>query len=326
MANNENESYEEAYTKFNLTLIYNNKNTTVKVNNNKPIVYIREIAYNIFYPINGKIQLIYRNKDLTPFEQIPIIQYFKNLNKATIIIKPLNEINLEVNLSNLDKSNLKTNETEIIDIEKTDKNRMMCVDCKNTFIYYYCRNCNCFLCRNCKERYDSFHFNHKSCIINPENLTECMRLYIKNLHEEMAVLKRDFDRFEKENKNIVLRDTEEWKEETLSKLNSLTEFTQKIEEETRKGGEAVKENFDAKEVVDNMYNQLLNTNPEKSKNIEKSFNSLKKIDDEIKNISKKIEECINLKSQKTKVDKIFIPLNSKLDEIIKKLLPEKKTE
>ncbi len=326
MANNENESYEEAYTKFNLTLIYNNKNTTVKVNNNKPIVYIREIAYNIFYPINGKIQLIYRNKDLTPFEQIPIIQYFKNLNKATIIIKPLNEIYLESKITDLDKSNSKVNETEIIDIEKTDKNRMMCVDCKNTFIYYYCRNCNCFLCRNCKERYDSFHFNHKSCIINPENLTECMRLYIKNIHEEMAVLKRDFDRFEKENKNIVLRDTEEWKEETLSKLNSLTEFTQKIEEETRKGGEAVKENFDAKEVVDNMYNQLLNTNPEKSKNIEKSFNSLKKIDDEIKNISKKIEECINLESQKTKVDKIFIPLNSKLDEIIKKLLPEKKTE
>ena len=241
MANNENESYEEAYTKFNLTLIYNNKNTTVKVNNNKPIVYIREIAYNIFYPINGKIQLIYRNKDLTPFEQIPIIQYFKNLNKATIIIKPLNEIYLESKITDLDKSNSKVNETEIIDIEKTDKNRMMCVDCKNTFIYYYCRNCNCFLCRNCKERYDSFHFNHKSCIINPENLTECMRLYIKNLHEEMAVLKRDFDRFEKENKNIVLRDTEEWKEETLSKLNSLTEFTQKIEEETRKGGEAKKE-------------------------------------------------------------------------------------
>ena len=317
MINNENESYEESYTKFNLTLIYNNINSTVKVNNNKPIVYIREIAYNIFYPINGKIQLIYRNKDLTPFEQIPIIQYFKNLNKATIIIKPLNEINLEVNLSNLD---------EIIDIEKTDKNRMMCVDCKNTFIYYYCRNCNCLLCRNCKERYDSFHFNHKSCIINPENLTECMRLYIKNLNEEMGILKRDFERFEKENKNIILRNTEEWKEETLSKINSLTEFTQKIEEETRKGGEAIKENFDAKEVVNNIYNQLLNTNPEKSKNIEKTFNSLKKIDDEIKNISKKIEECINLESQKTKVDKIFTPLNSKLDEIIKKLLPQEKIE
>ena len=64
MENNENESYEEAYTKFNLTLIYNNTNITVKVNNNKPIVSIREIAYNIFYPINGKIQLIYRNKDI----------------------------------------------------------------------------------------------------------------------------------------------------------------------------------------------------------------------------------------------------------------------
>ena len=132
--------------------------------------------------------------------------------------------------------------------------------------------------------------------------------------------------FEKENKNIILRNTEEWKEETLSKLNSLTEFTQKIEEETRKGGEAIKENFDAKEVVNNIYNQLLNTNPEKSKNIEKTFNSLKKIDDEIKNISKKIEECINLESQKTKVDKIFTPLNSKLDEIIKKLLPQEKIE
>ena len=132
--------------------------------------------------------------------------------------------------------------------------------------------------------------------------------------------------FEKENKNIILRNTEEWKEETLSKINSLTEFTQKIEEETRKGGEAIKENFDAKEVVNNIYNQLLNTNPEKSKNIEKTFNSLKKFDDEIKNISKKIEECINLESQKTKVDKIFTPLNSKLDEIIKKLLPQEKIE
>ena len=132
--------------------------------------------------------------------------------------------------------------------------------------------------------------------------------------------------FEKENKNIILRNTEEWKEETLSKLNSLTEFTQKIEEETRKGGEPIKENFDAKEVVDNIYNQLLNTNPEKSKNIEKKFNFLKKFDDEIKNISKKIEECINLESQKTKVDKIFTPLNSKLDEIIKKLLPQEKIE
>jgi hypothetical protein len=153
-----------------------------------------------------------------------------------------------------------------------------------------------------------------------------MRLYIKNLNEEMGILKRDFERFEKENKNIILRNTEEWKEETLSKINSLTEFTQKIEEETRKGGEAIKENFDAKEVVNNIYNQLLNTNPEKSKNIEKTFNSLKKIDDEIKNISKKIEECINLESQKTKVDKIFTPLNSKLDEIIKKLLPQEKIE
>jgi chromosome condensin MukBEF complex kleisin-like MukF subunit len=142
----------------------------------------------------------------------------------------------------------------------------------------------------------------------------------------MGILKRDFERFEKENKNIILRNTEEWKEETLSKINSLTEFTQKIEEETRKGGEAIKENFDAKEVVNNIYNQLLNTNPEKSKNIEKTFNSLKKIDDEIKNISKKIEECINLESQKTKVDKIFTPLNSKLDEIIKKLLPQEKIE
>ena len=151
-----------------------------------------------------------------------------------------------------------------------------------------------------------------------------MRLYIKNLNEEMGILKRDFERFEKENKNIILRNTEEWKEETLSKINSLTEFTQKIEEETRKGGEAIKEN--AKEVVNNIYNQLLNTNPEKSKNIEKTFNSLKKIDDEIKNISKKIEECINLESQKTKVDKIFTPLNSKLDEIIKKLLPQEKIE
>ena len=75
-----------------------------------------------------------------------------------------------------------------------------------------------------------------------------------------------------------------------------------------------------------MYNQLLNTNPEKSKNVEKSFGILKKIDDEIKNVSEKIDECINLEAQKIKVDKIFTPLNAKLDEIIKKLIPEEKNE
>ena len=41
MINNENESYEEFYTKFNLSLIYNNINSTININNNKPIVYIR---------------------------------------------------------------------------------------------------------------------------------------------------------------------------------------------------------------------------------------------------------------------------------------------
>ena len=142
----------------------------------------------------------------------------------------------------------------------------------------------------------------------------------------MGVLKRDFERFEKENKNVTLRETEEWKEETLTKLNSLAEYTHKIEEETRINGEVIRDNFDAKETVENMYNQLLNTNPEKSKSVEKSFGVLKKIDDEIKNVSEKIDECINLEAQKIKVDKIFTPLNAKLDEIIKKLIPEEKNE
>ena len=79
--------YDDKCSKLEILLTYNGRNETLFIDNKENISSIKEKIYNIFYPIQGKFQLVYKNKDISPFEDIPLYKYFKNLMKVSITVQ-----------------------------------------------------------------------------------------------------------------------------------------------------------------------------------------------------------------------------------------------
>ena len=92
--NKKNVLYNDKCSKLEVSLTLNGKTEVIFVDNKKNISTIRDMVYNIFYPIQGKFQLIYKLKDISPFEDIPLYKYFKNLMKISITVNPINPQNL----------------------------------------------------------------------------------------------------------------------------------------------------------------------------------------------------------------------------------------
>ena len=98
-----------SYSSIEFTLIKDNKKYIINIPNIKTISAIKEECYNLFYPIRGKFKIFFRNKDLMPFIEVPIYQYFKNLTRANIIVV----IENEEQIINEDNNNINNNETEL---------------------------------------------------------------------------------------------------------------------------------------------------------------------------------------------------------------------
>ena len=165
--------YDEKCSKLEINLTYNGKNETISIDNRENISSIKEKIYIIFYPIQGKFQLLYKNKDISPFEDIPLYKYFKNLMKVSIIIQPTTltstqnilskNINNSFNSSFQDMTIIDKNEASLGIVNQSqisngqnpliEKDRMFCNDCHNKLINYFCRNCNIFICKYCSEKY-----------------------------------------------------------------------------------------------------------------------------------------------------------------------------
>ena len=91
--NKKNILYNDKCSKLEVTLTFNGKTEIIFVDNKKNISALKDMVYNIFYPIQGKFQLIYKLKDISPFEDIPLYKYFKNLMKISITVNPINPQN-----------------------------------------------------------------------------------------------------------------------------------------------------------------------------------------------------------------------------------------
>ena len=112
--------YDDKCSKLEIILTYNGRNETVSIDNKENLSSIKDKVYNIFYPIQGKFQLIYKNKDISPFEDIPLYKYFKNLMKVSIIINPISSTNKNIMSKNASNSF----NTSFQDVTVIDKNEM----------------------------------------------------------------------------------------------------------------------------------------------------------------------------------------------------------
>jgi hypothetical protein len=362
--------YDDKCSKLEITLTYNGRSESLSIDNKENISTIKDKIYNIFYPIQGKFQLIYKNKDISPFEDIPLYKYFKNLMKVSIAIQPISAsmnqniltktINNSFNSSFQDLTVINKNDGSLGNENQSqisnaqnpliEKDRMLCNDCHNKLITYFCRNCNLFLCKICAEKYSSPHKSHQIVSINPSQIEKSAKSYKDIVSKECFMAGKKFDEYNKNNKpinnennnelnsnvneinNIInntenkenqaekkeKRDIDGWLNDLNTKIENLGEIFSKNEEVN------VNTNF-ALQDEENNYEYLLKKlqkiNAEKNtKDLETIFNEMHDIDLNIKNIDSNLDQCLNNSENSKSNSKVLKDLNKNLDNIINKLV------
>ena len=376
-SNNNSSNY--SYSSIEFTLLKDNYKYIINIPNIKTISAIKEACYNLFYPIRGKFKIFFRNKDLMPFIEVPIHQYFKNLTKANInvvieneeqiIDEDVNNNNNETDLSNnnnnnhyetdihniknnninnnnnlnvslnLPKSNYNDisilNQSSINPInhlnksmENSNKNnnnfvdRLLCIDCKNNIINYFCRDCNIFLCSNCVEKFDSFHNNHNTLKISYEDIPNSAKKYKKLIEIETNDLEKKFENFEIRKKEINLPNIEDFENTQKVKISEYIENGKKIQNENQYEGFGIRDDIDANKTINEINDKLLNFNI-KNKNINNddfevnSFKELNEIEKKIQEVKKNINDCAIREKNKRDIVVNIRPYMKELDELIK---------
>ena len=292
--NKKNVLYNDKCSKLEVTLTFNGKTEIIFVDNKKNISTIRDMVYNIFYPIQGKFQLIYKLKDISPFEDIPLYKYFKNLMKISITVNPINPQNF------LQKNELSTFNKSLQDVTEIDKNeasfgaenqsqinntqnpllekdRLLCNDCHTEIITNFCRNCNLFLCKFCSEKYSSPHHDHLIVNINVADIEKSAKNYKDIVNKDCFITGKKFEEYKEIFKDII---------------NKYNNNGKEINEEN------INDNFINNDINSNLenINNMINQDNENNNNKEENKKELDEENNNIENIQEK--ENNNLENNK----------------------------
>lgn len=343
--------YDDKCSKLEILLTYNGRNETVSIDNKENLSSIKDKVYNIFYPIQGKFQLIYKNKDISPFEDIPLYKYFKNLMKVSITINPISSTNKNIltkNASNsfnssfqdvtvIDKNEMSlgnVNQSQISNAQNIliEKDRMICNECQNKLISCFCRNCNLFLCKNCSEKYSSSHRVHSMVPINVSQIEKSAKSYKEIVSKECFNSGKKFEEYsnsinnnnnenaneENEGEKKDKNDVDGWLNNMNAKIESLGETMTKSDEVNANTNFTLQ---DEESNYDNLLKKLQKINADKSnKDLETFFNEMHEMDLNIKTIDNNLEQCINNSENSKANNKMLKDLNKNLDSIINKLV------
>ena len=362
--------YDDKCSKLEILLSYNGRNETILIDNKQNISSIKEKIYILFYPIQGKFQLMYKNKDISPFEDIPLYKYFKNLMKVSITIQPIsstetanllsNNINNTFNNSFQESTAIDKNEISLGNTNQSqsqinnNQNKMLCNDCHNKLISYFCRNCNLFLCKICTEKYSSPHRAHSTISINVSQIEKSAKNYKDIVSKECFMSGKKFEEY-KRNNNIMItsnnnevnnnvneinniinnnnenenenqnsekkeekRDIDGWLNDMNTKIENLGEIFSKNDEVNANTNFTLQ---DEENNYDILLKKIQKINAEKNtKDLETIFNEMHEIDLNIKTIDSNLEQCINNSENSKSNNKILKDLNKNLDNIINKLV------
>ena len=292
--NKKNVLYNDKCSKLEVTLTFNGKTEIIFVDNKKNISTIRDMVYNIFYPIQGKFQLIYKLKDISPFEDIPLYKYFKNLMKISITVNPINPQNF------LQKNELSTFNKSLQDVTEIDKNeasfgaenqsqinntqnpllekdRLLCNGCHTEIITNFCRNCNLFLCKFCSEKYSSPHHDHLIASINVADIEKSAKNYKDIVNKDCFITGKKFEEYKEIFKDII---------------NKYNNNGKEINEEN------INDNFINNDINSNLenINNMINQDNENNNNKEENKKELDEENNNIENIQEK--ENNNLENNK----------------------------
>lgn len=174
-----------------IKIIFNGKNLTVDVSKNKPFKILREKAHAFFYPLPQSYSFYEKKIELSMVEDKLLGDIFGTRNLIILTIKETN-----TNYAN----------------SKANNNKIMCKECVDNQgtneIAYYCRDCNSFICKNCRLNSESGqHYNHSIIQLfdNSDNkgTKRNVELYKQLLMNDINVVKNKISRCNTINNNKV---------------------------------------------------------------------------------------------------------------------------
>lgn len=185
--------------------------TSIDIEPYKFISAIREKAYQKFYPLHIKLKMFYGNKDLGPYEDRSIGDYFKGKKQIIIRLVDANTVVPSVNKSS------DSNELPNIYPRRGNSSYIrgeFCQSCGDNPISSFCRECKIFLCKGCKSKEP--HNIHRSTNVNFDNLVESLKHYSSLIESDISLNLKAYEKhsvnFEKQKiidpsarKEIILR-------------------------------------------------------------------------------------------------------------------------
>lgn len=349
------------YTQIFFTMSYHSKQFQLKLPMDKRVSKLREEAYNLFYPLQGKIMLLYRSKDIAPFDDMTIGKFFKGISKVNIIVQDNTlsladsidkDINKQTGLNqtmvvdskmkfngtietgdNIINQSQEIDKSQMINPQENDTSqmymtslipqdpnqkitsllhqRMICFDCKKAFIYFFCRECNNFICKPCKERMKLAHFNHEVVRVLAEDIPKAVNTYINNLSSELKKSKKEFDLFDKQ--LTTIRDLDKWEIEIKGKIDLIEEIAQDIIAGTKQP------NYDIDREVKDIRDSMSETIENGCSSSIDLFDKLNQVDKYSGTVLKKANDFVSVQNKKKKIDQMIQPINVELDRILKQL-------
>ena len=312
------------YNKIKVTLEFSGRSVTSEIPPYKTIKYLKELTKTLFYPIQGEVNLIYQNKDITKYGQFSLGEYFKNKNQIFIKIVKQNKIIKEINREN--------DNNKYISIELEKNSEFLC-PCKNDLINNYCRNCKLFICNYCRN--NKIHKYHRTIQIETNNLVESTKLYAITLQSEiLSNIRSSQDYYKKfQNNNfidafsrqeIIKRKYENVYEIYQNILNELKIYENNESDISDYINKAKKENQEIEGILTEIHIKYNYNNSNKTKRMtQNEFNNyfyiLGEKEDKLENMSSKIY-AIRINYE---INEKLNEINEQIESILDKVLNEK---
>jgi hypothetical protein len=312
------------YNKIKVTLEFSGRSVTSEIPPYKTIKYLKELTKTLFYPIQGEVNLIYQNKDITKYGQFSLGEYFKNKNQIFIKVVKQNKIIKEINREN--------DNNKYISIELEKNSEFLC-HCKNDLINNYCRNCKLFICNYCRN--NKIHKYHRTIQIETNNLVESTKLYAITLQSEiLSNIRSSQDYYKKfQNNNfidafsrqeIIKRKYENVYEIYQNILNELKIYENNESDISDYINKAKKENQEIEGILTEIHIKYNYNNSNKTKRMtQNEFNNyfyiLGEKEDKLENMSSKIY-AIRINYE---INEKLNEINEQIESILDKVLNEK---
>ena len=290
-------------SKIKITIQYYNKSITLDLPSNRLIRTIREKAVSYFYPINQSFYMFYQNQDLTYVENKTIGDVFgvKNMVKVKLI-------------SFDDKENFPK------DIFSNQPNKN-CHECnEKKFLNYYCRDCNIFLCKDCRIQKRNRHYQHRIIQLFQENeIKKNIELYRQVLQNDLNILKNKVKKLQNLENNEV--NSALWKKNLTEKIEKICQLIENKKEEIIKIENPIQDSKEVNEKIRNFKDSLFKEREESSISEDVindpliEFSQVNKFDNDLNNYKRTSDIQINNEKIREEIDDVFISIKNDFERV-----------